>query len=475
MKFLNISLSLIAGFLGAYLFNLIPQKNQVSDDKLPISSYVNVAQNSSLRAAAEHTLDFTLASSVSTPSVVYIKTIATTETQRYSWFDLFFNGQNVNQEQVIGSGSGVIFTQDGYIVTNNHVIHNSDKIEVVLGKRTYSAKLIGTDPSTDLAVLKIEANGLMPVRISPSYQVKVGDWVLAVGNPFNLTSTVTCGIVSAKGRRINVLEDVFPIESFIQTDAAINPGNSGGALVNTKGELVGINTAILSKTGSYSGYGFAVPSDIVVKVFEDIKKYGEVQKAFVGADVVDVDENISKKFNLSKISGVILTNIGQDGAAEKAGLKQGDVIVKINQTNIDSKSDFDEQISFRAPGEKIQLQIIREQNIIDKELILTNIDGTTGIIKREIYNAKSLGAVFEEVPKLERSRLGINNGVRIKKIDAGLISRMGLPEGVIILEINNYKINTPSELSEILEKIRGRVIVLVALKDGTKRYITYYF
>lgn len=218
--------------------------------------------------------DFVAASAQSTPSVVFIQTVGTGSYQNHSWFDWFFNGNS----QISSSGSGVIFSDNGYIITNNHVIEKADKIEVIHERRTYQAKVIGTDPSTDLAILKVEAEGLPAVKIGNSKNLQIGEWVLAVGNPFNLTSTVTAGIVSAKARNINVVNSQFPLESFIQTDAAINPGNSGGALVNSKGELVGINTAILSKTGSYTGYGFAVPVDIVVKVVKDLIKYGCVQK-----------------------------------------------------------------------------------------------------------------------------------------------------------------------------------------------------
>ncbi|MEQ9305937.1 MAG: trypsin-like peptidase domain-containing protein, partial [Marinoscillum sp.] len=231
-------------------------------------------------------VDFVLASERTQSSVVFIQTLSEYEYRTGSWLDWFFEPRSSQQ---ISSGSGVILSEDGYIVTNNHVIENADRIKVVHGKKTYDAKMIGKDPSTDLAVLKIEMNDLPAIQFANSDDVSVGQWVLAVGNPFNLTSTVTAGIVSAKGRNINILKDKFPIESFIQTDAAINPGNSGGALVNTQGALIGINTAILSRTGTYSGYGFAVPSNIVRKVFDDVRKYGEVQKAFTGAEFIDIN------------------------------------------------------------------------------------------------------------------------------------------------------------------------------------------
>ena len=243
--------------------------------------------------------DFALAAAQSTPSVVYIKTVSSRDYDRMSWLDMFFEGRGSSQQ--VSSGSGVIFRSDGYIVTNNHVIDKSDQIEVIHGKRTYEATVVGTDPSTDLAVLKVETEGLPEITLGRSSSLQVGEWVLAVGNPFNLTSTVTAGIVSAKGREINILRSNFPIESFIQTDAAINPGNSGGALVDRTGALVGVNTAILSRTGSYAGYGFAVPVDIVKKVVDDIIEYGEVQKAFFGANVVDITPTLAEQLGSERL------------------------------------------------------------------------------------------------------------------------------------------------------------------------------
>jgi S1-C subfamily serine protease len=346
---------------------------------------------------------------------------------------------------------------------------------VVHNKRTYQAQVIGTDPSTDLALLKVEASNLPAVKVISAATVSVGDWVLAVGNPFNLTSTVTAGIVSAKGRDIGVLKGQFPLESFIQTDAAINPGNSGGALVNLKGELVGINTAILSQTGSYSGYGFAVPSDIVAKVYNDLKQFGQVQKAFLGVQVSDVNEENYKKLELAEITGVFIASIEGDGAAARAGLKQNDVILKINNKNITSKASFDEQISYYKPSDKITLQVSREGKIIEKTLELTNIDGTTSVIKREVYKAESLGAEFELIHKGERSRLGIESGVRIAKINEGFLAQIGMEEGFIVTSVNNVTVDSPQKLAYLLENTRGRVIVRGINKQGVASYYSYSF
>ncbi|MBX2843325.1 MAG: trypsin-like peptidase domain-containing protein [Flammeovirgaceae bacterium] len=385
----------------------------------------------------------------------------------------FYNRQP--QRKVAGSGSGVIFSKDGYIVTNNHVIDGADEIEVIFNKKSYQAKLIGTDPSTDLALVKIDAKNLPFIKVASSKELNVGEWVLAVGNPFNLQSTVTAGIVSAKGRRINILEDIFPIESFIQTDAAINPGNSGGALVNLEGDLVGINTAILSRTGSYAGYGFAVPSDIVTKVVRDLKQYGEVQKAFIGAEVVDLDEDLSNQLGTNDLDGVVVTFIEPEGAAAGVGIEKGDIIVEINENKVNSMALFDEQLGFHRPGDKIKIKYKRGKENYVKDVILTNVEGTTGIVKKITYNAEKLGATFEVVPKMERTRLGIESGIRVKQVERGLIHNMDIKEGEVIVAINNYKIEKPEDLEEILIRIRGRVIVEVIDRDNKKRYYSYRF
>ena len=363
-----IIIGFFSGIGGAWFY-----QNQLSsifvqspDNKIPIVNsevnesgvIANIAANSitdtdAIGKSGDHTssnmlrpADFIEASKITTKSVVYIKTLSQ---NRYgsTWMDWFF-GEGVGQ--AISSGSGVIYSRDGFIITNNHVVNDADNIEVIIGKKAYEATLIGADPASDLAVLKVETEGIPAIKFGRSQNVQVGEWVLAIGNPFNLTSTVTAGIVSAKGRELNIMKSIFPIESFIQTDAAINPGNSGGALVNLNGELIGINTAILSKTGSYAGYGFAVPSDIVKKVVEDLIKYREVQKAFFGAEVLDIDTEIATKLDTDDYSGVVLSYVHDDGAASKIGMKKGDVIIKINAQAINSRSQFEEILSYHSPG-----------------------------------------------------------------------------------------------------------------------------
>ena len=386
--------------------------------------------------------------------------------------DWFFEPRT---SQRISTGSGVILSEDGYIVTNNHVIEDADEIEVVHKKRSYKGRIVGTDPSTDLAVIKIEVNDLPAIEMGNSAEVKVGEWVLAVGNPFNLTSTVTAGIVSAKGRNINILRDKFPIESFIQTDAAINPGNSGGALVNRNGELIGINTAILSKTGSYAGYGFAVPIDIVKKVFNDIVQYGEVQKAFFGAEFADIDHEIAEELNINELDGVIITHVQKGWAADKADIEKGDIITAVNGEPLSDKSQLEEMIGYKYPGDLIQLSLKRGEKSLTKTLEFTNREGTKEIIKRVVYESKSLQASFETISKAERDLLGIESGIRVVEVGSGFFRKMDIPEGFIITEINYTNIESPQELEDILEKIRGKVIVSGITPRGRKVYYPFLF
>ncbi len=417
--------------------------------------------------------NFVEASQASTASVVFIQTTSALEYRSGGFLDWFFEPRSSARTS---SGSGVIFTQDGYIMTNNHVIDDADQIRVITGKRSYDAKLIGTDPSTDLAVIKIEAEALPTIEVGDSDDVAVGEWVLAVGNPFNLTSTVTAGIVSAKGRNLNILRDKFPIESFIQTDAAINPGNSGGALVDVQGRLVGINTAILSKTGSYAGYGFAVPVNIVKKVFKDIRQYGEVQKAYLGADYLDVDTEISDRLDLEDLNGVVIAEVQKDAAAAKAGLVPGDVIHKINGLLVADRATIEEVLGNKYPGDKVSLEIVRKGKTIQKTLTLTNREGGTDLLKKEVFVSQELEATFETVSKMEQNYYGIKSGVRVLEVQRdGFFDRLEIPEGFIITQIENVAIEEPKELGEILTRVRGRVRIYGIDKNGRKVYYPFYF
>jgi Do/DeqQ family serine protease len=420
------------------------------------------------------TVDFTEAADISTKAVVYIKT--TSNQPQVSFNDWFFGDFFGNRQQlVVNSGSGVILSSDGYIVTNNHVVEKAVKVEIVLNdKQAYEAQVIGTDPSTDIALLKVAAKNLPTLPIANSNQVKVGEWVLAVGNPFNLTSTVTAGIVSAKGRNLNTLNNIAPIESFIQTDAAINPGNSGGALVNAKGELVGINTAILSRTGAYNGYGFAVPANIMSKVVRDLKEFGSVQRAFFGADILDIDAKLKEKLKMDSFKGVYVNGVAGYGPAKDAGIQEGDVLLRFNGVELNGKSMFDEQLSYYRPGEKVQLILLRNGKEKSLNITLTNIEGTTAVLKKAAINSAKLGADFEAISKIEKDKFNIEAGVRVSNIGNGYMARLGLRDGYIITHINKTPITTAADCIDILENIRGNISIEGIDKNGRKSYFSFY-
>jgi serine protease Do len=450
-----IVLGFIAGLAGAFVFYSykiepalkadLHQYQQFTRTEPANTGYVPSVTLPSTAIAGLAPVDFSEAAAKSIPSVVYINSIS--EGVASSW-DWFFGGTGTQQQ--VSSGSGVIFAADGYIVTNNHVIESAEQIEVIYNKRNYPAELIGTDPSTDLAVLKINEKKLPAIVLGNAKNVQVGEWVLAVGNPFSLSSTVTAGIVSAKGRRIGILEDKFPIESFIQTDAAINPGNSGGALVNKSGELVGINTAILSRTGSYTGYAFAVPVDIAKKVVDDLIKYGIVQKALIGGSVTDYDYATAKKYDLAmdtkQFSGVVLEKLERDGPAATAGLKLKDIIVKVNGNEVNSKSSFEELVAYLYPGDKITVMYLRDNKPATTTITLVNKIGSTEIIKRKIINSASLGVQLEAT----------DYGVKVFRIkDNSLFEQIGVPENFTIIAINRQRVEDPKEVIEFFEKYKG--------------------
>lgn len=458
-----ILLSFIFGGIGAFTFwKFNPMEKQVTEIKPASFSHNNVSYHAADPEnipGAEET-DFIKAASKSRPSVVFIKgTVGGNNNGGYGW-DLFFDFFK-NRAPSFSYGSGVIISSDGYIVTNNHVIKDANQIEVRISnsQKPYIAKVVGTDPSTDLAVLKIDAKNLPAIEFSNSESLQIGEWVLAVGNPFNLTSTVTAGIVSAKGRNVGVVQNQFPIESFIQTDAAINPGNSGGALVKSDGKLVGINTAILSQTGSYAGYGFAIPSNIVKKISSDIITYGIVQRAFIEAEVQNVDEALAQKLGNEELSGAVVTQVFKNGAADKAGMQKGDIITSVNEREVTSRSRFDELLAYQRPGDKIDLTVLRNGQQKDLSVILTNSNGTTDLVKYESVSSNYLGAEFSNLSKVEKERYGIDYGVRVKNIQDGLIRKINLPEDFIILSVNNQVVGKAEELVNYLEKARGRVII----------------
>jgi Do/DeqQ family serine protease len=382
--------------------------------------------------------------------------------------DLFFG----NPGPQMGSGSGVIISNDGYIITNNHVIKGADEIEVVLNdKRSFSAVIIGTDPSTDIALIKISASELPTISYGNSDEVQVGEWVLAVGNPFNLTSTVTAGIVSAKGRNANILGGGSSIEAFIQTDAAVNPGNSGGALVNVKGELIGINTAIATNTGAFSGYSFAVPVNIAKKVAEDIKNFGTVQRAFLGLQIRDVDASLVNEEELKVNNGVYVSDFLPNSAAESAGIKKGDVIIQIDQNKVKATPELMEIIGRKRPGDKITVTVNRKGQLNDFTVTLRNAEGKTSIVKKESTDlAQVLGGEFENVSKKELEALKIEGGVKVKRLTAGKLKETGIREGFIITKIDRSLVNNTKELLKILEDKKGGILIEGYYPNGSKAY-----
>jgi serine protease Do len=413
--------------------------------------------------------DFTYAAEHTVHAVVHVKT-KTTVSSSYSnpLYEFFYGPGSTQPKEAYGSGSGVIVTADGYIVTNNHVIEDADEVEVTLNdKRTFTAEVVGRDPSTDIALLKIKATGLTFIGFGDSDAIRLGEWVLAVGNPFNLTSTVTAGIVSAKGRSLNLLDNQYRIESFIQTDAAVNMGNSGGALVNTQGELIGITTAIFSPTGVYSGNSFAVPTSIVKKVYEDLRQYGEVQRGLIGVNISDVDEKIAKEQNLKEIKGVYVQGIVPDGAASAAGLQEKDVIIAINGEPVETTADLQTKVNSYRPGDKLEVTYLRRGKEDKKTVVLRNIAGTTGVVTPGTANTDIFGATFAPLTATERDQLNIQNGVKITSIADGRLHDLGMARGTVIVDVNGQKVNSAADVRKATNDEKSLTSIEGYTTDGT--------
>ena len=470
-----ISFLLIAGLggaAGAYIYSSssstgfsISQKNTSSNAGV---QYVNMPN--AVDAALP---DFTKAADMTVHAVVHVKTFYSNKNMGfnpfgYNPFDLWGRPQQAPQQE--SSGSGVIITDDGYIVTNNHVVENAEKVEVTMNdNRTFGAKVVGTDPSTDLALLKIDEKGLPYVPYGNSDNLKVGEWVMAVGNPFNLTSTVTAGIVSAKARNIGILPDQFKIESFIQTDAAVNPGNSGGALVNTRGELVGINSAIASNTGSYTGYSFAIPVNLVKKVMDDLVEFGNVQRGFIGVSIRDVDSKLADEKGLKETQGIYVAGLSEDGAASEAGLKEGDIITKVGEVSVNSTPQLQEQIGRFRPGDKVNVTVMRDGKERTFAVVLRNKDGDTRVVKNDqVLNL--LGGTFENISKDDQAKLGIQGGVKISKLLPGKLRSAGIREGFIITSIDKKPVRTMEDIDNALKTKQGGVLVEGIYPNGLRAY-----
>lgn len=434
-------------------------------------------------------LDFTDTSKKVLDAVVHIKATQTSSTGSVHGtprelpdpFKQFFGDRyqmpegGMQQQPQVGSGSGVIINDKGYIVTNNHVIDNAQELEVTLhNNEIYKATVIGTDPTTDLALIQIKADNLKTISLVNSDDVEVGEWVLAIGNPFSLTSTVTAGIVSAKARNININKEQFAVESFIQTDAVINPGNSGGALVNLEGNLVGINTAIASQTGSYAGYGFAVPSNIVTKVVEDLLKYGGVQRGMLGVSIRTMDGNMAKEKDIDFVKGVWIENIGENSAADKVGIKSGDVLVKIDDIRVTTSPRLQEIIAQHRPGDKLDVTVNRNGKEIELQVMLENANGTTDLMKKENKEVMNfLGADFESMDTATAKKLNIDGGVRVKNLYAGqLRQQTQMRTGFVITHVNGKKVTEVKDLIAILDRKEGGIMLEGIYEDvpGKKYY-----
>lgn len=432
------------------------------------------ASPAALAAVPAQPVDLTYAAEKSLPSVVHILStknskVQTVEVQSDPFSDFFSDpfgffgnpnqGNGGKQKRSVrtpkqqGSGSGVIISNDGYIVTNNHVVADADELTVTLNdNKEYSARIIGTDKTTDLALIKIDGKNLPAITIANSENIKVGQWVLAVGNPFNLTNTVTAGIVSAKGRSLYQ----NGVESFIQTDAAINPGNSGGALVNTRGELIGINAMLYSQTGSFSGYGFAIPTSIMNKVVDDLKKYGTVQRAVIGiqgSDVknyVDAQKDQGKDIDLGTMEGIYVAKVTEESAAEEAGLKEGDVITAIDGKEVNKMADLQEYLAKKRPGDKVSISYLRDKKKSTKTVTLKNEQGNTQVVKKADLDV--LGGNFRAITDNQKQQFNIGYGLEVLKVNAGKLKNAGITKGFIIQRVNDSAIKTIDDLQNVVKE-----------------------
>jgi len=463
---LSVLIAVVGGLIAVFVYAMLDRRAPtVIVEEKPAVRYINLPGEANAAPS-----DFITAAEIAVDGVVHVKTKALREGTGNPLYDFFFGYRYGEPEPVVGYGSGVIISDDGYIVTNNHVIEGSQTVEVILNdKRSFEAQIIGSDPSTDIAVLKVKANRLPYLIYGNSDALRLGEWVLAIGNPYNLTSTVTAGIVSAKARSINILSDNMAIEAFIQTDAAVNPGNSGGALVNTLGQLVGINAAIASRTGAFSGYSFAIPVSIVKKVVDDIIEFGSVQRAILGVTITEVTAESAKEYNIDRIEGVIVTGLRQNSSAIEAGIELGDQIIAVNDVKVNNPSQLQEQISRYRPNDRITVTIIRKNKERQLNVVLRNPSGGTGMIQKE-QAIDVLGASFGEVSSQERKTLGINNGVKVIQLTTGKFRNAGIREGFIITQINNTAVNTPKEVEKVINNSQGGMYVEGIYPDGLVAY-----
>ena len=470
MRKVSMMLMLAGLLMAASCGNQTPNTDEnatQNEQQQPVSQIEQVQQAPVQRVAfvpTERTPDFVNAAERSVDAVVHIMTKVVRQSNTYEDFFGALLGQiygypgQTRNNTMVAYGSGVVLTPDGYIVTNNHVVEGADEVEVTFNNKVKkTATIIGTDPTTDLALIKVDASDLEYLTFGDSDNVRIGEWVLAVGNPFNLTSTVTAGIVSAKARNLSILGEGTEVESFIQTDAAVNPGNSGGALVNTKGELVGINAAIASHTGSYEGYSFAIPSNIVRKVVDDLLLYGETQRGYLGIRYAELTEELAEKEGLENIEGVYVAEVTEGGAAKLAGLRNGDVITAINGKKVNTGTQMIESIRQYRPGDKLDVEVNRGGHHQHYELTLLNEAGNVDLVKKgdSFYNSE-FGLMLQPISQNDMSRLGIKNGLKIVEIRQGRFMNSGVPVDFVITKVNGYDVNSKTELDNALKSKRSR-------------------
>ncbi len=474
-------IAIVAALLTVMVYSGISDHNKAETHRFSSAERISETDTNGLHYAnlpadfkAEN-FNFTLAAENSVPAVVHVKTQFTRERQYQNPLYRFFFDERMPRQRkrkVEGFGSGVIISADGYIVTNNHVVENSDDVSVTLhSDKSYEAKVVGTDPPTDLALLKIDGEELPHLKFGNSQDMKLGEWVLAVGNPFNIGTTVTAGIVSAKGRNIGILrqrsgENKLAIESFIQTDAAVNKGNSGGALVNTEGELVGINAAIASPTGSYSGYSFAIPSEIAQKVVKDLIKYGEVQRAVLGVQIRNINEELAKERDLETLDGAFIAGVKREGAADRAGIQPGDVVISVDGTRINDVAQLQTTINSYSPGDEVTVTIIRDGEKQELDVTLRNRQGSTKIITGQ-QALEELGAKFKPIDQETKERTGISHGVQVVNLNEGKLSKSGIREGFIVISINGRKITDVNDIKTLYNEVaKGEKLEFQGLYPG---------
>ena len=465
-------LSALAGGLTAYAVANFSDSGHVQ--------HVTTSEGAQFRTVSlthENWPDFTYAAESAVDAVVYVKVVSTSVQQApSSIFDFFFGapgGGAPQQRERVGSGSGVIIREDGYIVTNNHVIDGASKIEVTLNSnQTYPATLVGTDPATDVALLKIDASGLPVIPFGDSDKLRLGEWVIAIGSPYDLRSTITAGIVSAKGRSMPNYTGEFKIESFIQTDAAVNPGNSGGALVDRAGNLVGINTAIISQTGSYTGYSFAVPSNIVKKIAYDLMDFGSVKRAVLGIVMQPIDDKIAEELKLSSRNGVYINEVSKSGAADKAGLKAGDILTAIDSMKITNTSSVQEAVSRFSPGDKASVTVIRDGREMVFDVVFKGTSQENGTVSDD-GTVAFYGSSIRSASKETLEKYGIKSGVEIVELGPGKLMEAGAVEGFIIQYVNDQQVKTPQDVIDIVKKSKRAVFVEGITPSGRTGYFGF--